>query len=160
MKLGNDLREFIELLNSQKVEFVIVGAHALAWHGLPRYTKDIDFLVDTSQANRERLAKVIDAFGFASTGLSADDFAVTNQVIQLGLEPNRIDLLTGISGVTWDEAWNTRVPGDLDGIPVSYLGKTAYIKNKHASGRPQDHADAIRLKEIMGDEDSPGNEDR
>ncbi|MEM8952710.1 MAG: nucleotidyl transferase AbiEii/AbiGii toxin family protein [Verrucomicrobiota bacterium] len=154
MILSSDLREFIELLNSQRVEFVIVGAHALAWHGLPRYTKDIDFLVGTSDANRERLTKVIDAFGFASTGLSADDFATPDQVIQLGLEPNRIDLLTGISGVDWTEAWETRVAGNLDGLPVSYLGKEAYIKNKLASGRPQDQADAARLQEIIAKDDT------
>lgn len=151
MKLNADLREFIELLNSQKVEFVIVGAHALAWHGLSRYTKDIDFLVATSGENAEALGSVIEQFGFGSTGLSADDFVVKDHVIQLGMEPNRIDILTGISGVDWQEAWLTRVPGNIDGLRVSFLGKEAYIKNKLASGRPQDLADVSRLREISGD---------
>jgi hypothetical protein len=151
MKLSADLREFIELLNSHRVEFVIVGGHALAWHGLPRYTKDIDILVNTSAENCEALARVINDFGFASSGLKADDFAAKNIVIQLGLEPNRIDILTGISGVDWEEAWATRVHGELDDLSVSFLGKDTYIKNKLASGRIQDHADVSRLREIAGD---------
>ena len=148
MKLSNDLREFIELLNSLKVEFVIVGAHALAWHGLPRYTKDVDFLINTSPENAQTMANLIDAFGFGSTGLGADDFQITDQVIQLGMEPNRIDILTGISGVPWEEAWASKVSAELDGLPVWYLGKDAYIKNKLASGRPQDFADVARLREV------------
>lgn len=151
MKLNRDLREFIGLLNSHGVEFIIVGAHALAWHGLPRYTKDIDFLVATDSANAASLAEVIEEFGFSSTGLTAADFSKPDQVIQLGLEPNRIDLLTGISGVAWEDAWNTRVSGEIDGLPVAFLGADAYIRNKLASGRPQDLADVSRLREILGD---------
>jgi len=151
MKLSADLKEFIELLISRRVEFVVVGAHALAWHGLPRFTKDIDFLVGTSRENAEALASVIDEFGFASTGLCAADFSTKDQVIQLGMEPHRIDILTGISGVEWEEAWATRSEGELDGLPVPFLGKKSYIKNKLASGRPQDHADVCRLREISGE---------
>lgn len=151
MQLHSDLREFIGLLNSHGVEFLIVGAHALAWHGLPRYTKDIDILVATHPTNAAALARVIGDFGFASTGLTEADFRTPDQVIQLGLEPNRIDLLTGISGVMWDEAWADRQAGELDGLPVAFLGKAAYIKNKLAAGRPQDLADVQRLREIAGD---------
>ena len=151
MKLSTDLREFIELLISLKVEFIIVGAHALAWHGLSRYTKDIDFLVSTRQENAEALGELIQQFGFGSTGLTSTDFLTEDQIIQLGVEPNRIDILTGISGVDWEEAWATRVAGDLDGLPVAYLGKKTYIKNKLASARPQDLADVSRLREISGD---------
>ena len=150
MKLSKDLREFVELLNSRKVEYLIVGAHALAWHGLPRYTKDVDFFVGTHPENAEALARVIVDFGFASTGLSAEDFRKPNHVIQLGVEPNRIDILTGISGVGWEDAWATRVDGEMDGLPVFFLSEDAYIRNKLASGRPQDIADAQRLKEILG----------
>ncbi len=151
MKLGADLREFIELLNSHKVEFIVVGAHALAWHGLPRYTKDIDFLVHAQHSNAKRLLKALDDFGFGSLGLRLDDFLAPDQVIQLGREPNRIDLLTSISGVDWSECWQSKVEGAMDGIPVNYLGREAYIKNKLASGRPQDLADACRLKDISPD---------
>lgn len=148
MKLSPDLREFIELLNSHKVEFLIVGAHALAFHGLPRYTKDVDFFVAANQENAEALTKVIHDFGFSSTGLKTEDFLLPDSVIQLGVEPHRIDLLTGLSGIDWQEAWTSKVPGLLDDLPVSFLSKEIYIKNKLASGRPQDLADVARLRAI------------
>lgn len=148
MELSRDLKEFIELLNSHRVEYLIVGAHALAWYGLPRYTKDIDVFVRVTPENAKSLVAVIDDFGFASTGLGEHDFLEADQIIQLGMEPHRIDLLTGISGVSWEEAWDSREPGTIGKIEVHYLGKSAYIKNKLASGRPQDIADVSRLREI------------
>jgi hypothetical protein len=148
MNLSKDLREFIELLNSHKVDYLIVGAHALAWHGLPRYTKDIDFFVNPEPANVDRLLTALDQFGFGSLGLASDDFLVPDRVIQLGREPHRIDLLTGISGVTWAECWHSKVRGEMDGIPVPFLGRDAFVRNKRASGRPQDLADASRLEAI------------
>lgn len=148
MKLSPDLREFIELLNSHEVDFLVVGAHALAFHGLPRYTRDVDFFVATTRENAARLAKVIDAFGFGSTGLKADDFLLPDSVIQLGVEPHRIDLLTGLSGIDWAEAWETRIPGVIDELPVFFISRESYIRNKLASGRPQDLADVSRLRSI------------
>lgn len=148
MALSPDLREFIELLNSHNVEFLVVGAHALAFHGLPRYTKDLDLFIATSPENAEALSKVVHEFGFASTGLKRADFETPEIVIQLGMEPHRIDLLTGLSGITWEEAWRDRVQGQLDGIPVPFLSKEIYIQNKLASGRPQDIADVSRLQRI------------
>ena len=148
MELSRDLKEFIELLNSHRVEYLIVGAHALAWYGLPRYTKDIDVFVRVTPENARSLVAVIDDFGFASTGLGEHDFLEVDQIIQLGMEPHRIDLLTGISGVSWEEAWDSREPGTIGEIAAPYLGKSAYIKNKLASGRPQDIADVSRLREI------------
>jgi len=150
MKLSADLREFVGLLNSHRVEFLVVGAHALAWHGLPRYTKDIDFLVHATPENAEALLRVLEQFGFGSFGLKSQDFLAPDQVVQLGREPNRIDLLTGISGVDWDECWTSKVAGEMDGIAVFFLGRDAYMKNKLASGRPQDLADVSRLREICG----------
>ncbi|MEM1442463.1 MAG: nucleotidyltransferase [Verrucomicrobiota bacterium] len=148
MELSRDLREFIELLNSHRVEFLIVGAHALAWYGLPRYTKDIDIFVRVSDENAEALAETIKDFGFGSTGLSNSDFLEADQIIQLGMEPHRIDILTGISGVTWMEAWESREKGTIENVEVFYVGKSVYIKNKLASGRPQDITDVTRLREI------------
>jgi hypothetical protein len=150
MNLSADLREFIGLLNSHSVEFIVVGAHALAWHGLPRYTKDIDFLVHANPENADALLRALDQFGFGSLGLKSHDFLAPDQVVQLGREPNRIDLLTGISGVDWDECWASKVAGEMDGVAVYFLGREAYIKNKLASGRPQDLADVSRLREICG----------
>ncbi len=104
MPLPSGLREFIELLNSHRVEYLIVGAHALAFHGHPRYTGDIDILVRASPENAGRLEQFISAFGFADSGLGAKDFLTPDQIVQLGQPPHRIDLLTSITGVEFDEA--------------------------------------------------------
>jgi len=144
VKLQTDLREFIELLNSRRVEFVVVGGHAVAFHGNPRYTGDIDFLVGQDARNSERLADVLREFGFGE--VAADTFTAADRVIQLGRPPNRIDLLTTISGVSFEEAWGSRVPAELDGLPVTFLGRDALLKNKRASGRPKDLADVDELE--------------
>jgi hypothetical protein len=147
MHLQKDLREFVELLNSHRVEFVIVGAHALAFHGWPRTTSDIDILVRRSPENADRLEKVITEFGFASLKLTAQHFLEPDQVFQFGHPPNRIDVMTAISGVTFDEVWCDRVAGSLDGIPVSFIGREAFVRNKRASGRKKDLADVEALGE-------------
>src|SRR5687768_18598511 len=104
MKLDQDLREFIELLNARNVRYLVVGAYALAFHGRPRYTGDIDFFVQPSPENAELVAQIIEEFGFASLGIVMADLTAADQVIQLGVEPNRIDLMTSISDVSFDEA--------------------------------------------------------
>lgn len=145
--LQKDIREFIALLLSHKVEFVLVGGYALAHHGAPRFTEDIDFFILTSPENADRLGMVVNAFGFSDTGLTRNDFLEPDQVIQLGRAPNRIDILTGISGVSWQEAWESKESMDLDGLQLWVLGREALIKNKRTSGRPQDLADAARLEQ-------------
>jgi len=147
MKLTNDLREFIRLLNSHGVEYLVVGAHCLAFHGISRYTGDIDFFVRVSAENAARLAKVVVDFGFESTGLQSADFLERDQIIQLGVAPYRIDLLTGIDGVQFENAWLSRVPGEIDGLSVDFLARDLLIQNKLAAGRPQDIADVARLRE-------------
>jgi len=145
VRLQKDLKEFIESLNSQSVDYVIVGGFALAFHGFPRYTGDIDIFVRSSPENAARLEIAISKFGFASSGLSASDFLSGNQVIQLGRPPNRIDLLTSITGVDFEEAWAQRVAAELDGIPIWFIGRESFIKNKQATGRTQDKADLEAL---------------
>ncbi|MBI3694960.1 MAG: hypothetical protein HY238_09000 [Acidobacteria bacterium] len=145
MRLPKDLREFIGLLNSHGVEYVLVGAYAMAYHTRPRYTDDIDILVRPSPENAVRLEGVIQAFGFTSLGLSATDFQRENRVVQLGHPPNRIDILTSISGVSFEEAWQERQFGDLDGLHVPFLNKGCLVRNKRASGRDQDLEDLKRL---------------
>ena len=135
MKLDRNLREFIELLNSQKVDYIVVGGHAVAFHGHPRFTGDIDLLLRPAHENAERVIAVVKEFGFAEVSLSAEDFMRPDIVVQLGYPPNRIDLLTSISGVAFEEAWDTRAAGELDGLPVFFLGLDALLKNKQASGR-------------------------
>ena len=150
MKLHRDLREFVELLNSRGVEYVVVGGHAVAFHGHPRFTGDIDFLIAATPDNAARVLGCLAAFGFADLGLTVDDLLPAGQIVQLGRPPNRIDLLTSISGVEFDEAWRTRVPGTLDGLPVAYLGRDALRANKLASGRAKDLADIEAIDRVAG----------
>ena len=145
MSLSPDLREFIELLNSRGVEYVIVGAHSLAFHGRPRYTGDLDILVRPSPENAEKLATVLTEFGFAESDFKPSDFTEPDQMIQLGRVPNRIDLLTGISGVATGEAFEKKISTELAGLPVFMLSKDLLIQNKRAVGRPQDLADLDAL---------------
>ena len=151
MKLAKDLREFIELLNSRGVEYLVVGGHAVAWHGHPRFTGDIDFFVRSSETNALRLIDVLEAFGFGGLGIEASTFQRPNQVVQLGRPPNRIDLLSSISGVEFDEAWPARELAHMDGLPVPMLGRAALVANKRASGRLKDLADL----EALGDLEPP-----
>ena len=146
MSLNADLREFIELLNSRGVEYVIVGAHSLAFHARPRYTGDLDILVRPSPENAAKLVSLLRDFGFTQGDLAQSDFTAPEQMIQLGRIPNRIDLLTSISGVTVEDAFNTRMSAELEGLPVFVLSKEALIRNKRAVGRPQDVADLEGLE--------------
>ncbi len=148
MPLSPDLREFVECLNSRKVEYLIVGALAVSWYGFPRYSADIDFFIRAEVENAERLLAALQDFGFGSLPLSIEDFTTSNRVVQLGQEPNRIDLMTTISGVTFDEAWATRVPGSVDSLPVQYIGRDALLRNKAASGRPKDRIDIEALLDL------------
>jgi hypothetical protein len=141
MKLEPDLREFIELLDAREVRYLVVGAYALAYHGHPRYTGDIGFFVESSAENAQRIGEALEEFGLVNIGVAPADFTAAEQVVQLGVEPNRVDLMTSISGVTFDEAWSTREQGELDGIPVQYISKDLLKRNKKAVGRRQDIAD-------------------
>lgn len=145
MRLQRDLKEFIGLLNSESVEYAIVGGWALGFHGRPRYTQDIDILIRATPDNAMRVKVAIDRFGFGSLGLTASDFLAPGQVIQLGHPPNRIDLLTSLTGLTAEEIWAATEPGELDGLLVRFLGRAALIKNKKATGRPQDRVDVEEL---------------
>ena len=144
--LSSDLREFIHLLNTKSVKYVIVGAWAVAFHGRPRYTGDLDIFVARDQHNAGLLMEVIEIFGFGQSGITREDFLKIDHVIQLGREPNRIDILTGISGVDFDESWNTRSQGNISDLAVFFINRDLLIKNKRAANRDKDLAD-IRLLE-------------
>ena len=146
MGLSKDWREFLELLNSRGVDYVIVGAQSLAFHSRPRYTGDLDILVRPTLENARAVVDLLNQFGFAQAEFRAADLIEPEQIVQLGQAPNRIDLLTSISGVTTDEAFASKVSATLDGIPVSILGKDALIRNKRAVARPQDLADIETLE--------------
>jgi hypothetical protein len=147
-QLQTDLNEFVGLLNSHKVEYLVVGGHAVAFHGHPRFTGDIDFFINATAENARRILDVLSSFGFGNLGISAEDLTSPDKVVQLGRPPNRIDLLTTISGVTFSDAWGTRAAGDLGGHAVNFLGWDALIRNKTASGRDKDQVDVKTLTRI------------
>jgi hypothetical protein len=146
MHISRDLREFIELLNANGVEFVVVGGFAVAWHGHPRFTADIDFLVRPDHVNSELVVKSLRDFGFAGLGITPEDLCQPDQILQLGVKPNRIDMITSIAAVSFEDAWAGRVAGSIDGVPVFFIGREELIRNKESAGRPQDVADANALR--------------
>jgi hypothetical protein len=146
MPLSKDLREFLALLNSNEVEYLVVGAFAVAYHGFPRFTADLDLLVRPSEANARRILAALDEFGFGSLRIEIVDLVSQGKVVQLGIKPNRIDLLTSISGIDYDEAWNTRVQGNLEGIATHFIGRDCLIRNKESTGRAKDAGDAEELR--------------
>ena len=141
-----DWKEFLECFNAHRVEYMVVGAHALAHHGAPRMTGDLDLLVRPTPENGQRVLDALKAFGFSSLDLSIDDFAGTDRVVQLGYPPIRIDIMTTLSGVTWAEAESGRAAALCVGVPARFLGRAELIRNKRACGRAQDLADLERLE--------------
>ncbi len=146
MAHNQDWLEWLESLNASGVEYLIVGAIALAHHGIVRYTGDLDVLVHATEENASRVIDALHRFGFGSLGLTARDFCAPERVIQLGFPPGRIDLLTSIDGVSWDEAWDGAVRGVYGSADVRFLSKEHIVRNKRATGRAQDRADAERLE--------------
>jgi len=145
MNLQKDLREFVELLSALDVHFLVVGAFAVAYHGYPRYTADIDLFIERSPQNAQRLLQAINQFGFGDVGLTDKDFLREDQVIQLGVAPNRIDVMTHISGVAFEEAWKSREFGEIGGLRIPFISRELLKRNKAASGRTQDLADLEHL---------------
>jgi hypothetical protein len=148
METQPDFRELLALFNAHHVEYLIIGGYALALHGAPRFTGDLDIFVHPEAANAQRILAALAAFGFASVGLTLSDFERPDQVVQLGVPPVRIDLITSITGVSGDEAWTGRVIGRYGDIPVSYIGRAQFVANKRATGRTKDVADLEVLGEV------------
>jgi hypothetical protein len=142
---SRDFRDFLELVAQYDVKALIIGAFAVAFHAKPRFTKDLDIFVEATPDNAERLLHAIDVFGFDTLGLTVDDFA-PGRVTQLGFPPNRIGLVTSIDGVTFDDAWASRVAGKYGDIDVWYIGRDALVRNKAAAARPQDLMDLATLR--------------
>ena len=138
---GRGCEEFLALLNRHKVRYCIIGSYALAFHAKPRYTKDLDILVEASKKNADRLIRVLKEFGFGSLDLSVSDFTEENNIIQLGYEPVRIDILTSIEGLAFSDIWTSRVRGPYGEQTVNYIDRQNLIKSKQLSNRTQDKAD-------------------
>ncbi|MBN1832606.1 MAG: nucleotidyl transferase AbiEii/AbiGii toxin family protein [Deltaproteobacteria bacterium] len=145
MDIQIDFKELLELLNNHDVGYMIVGGYALAFHGAPRYTGDIDLFIKPDKENAQRIMKALDEFGFGSVGIESSDFTHENKVIQIGVPPVRIDIITSISGVTWEEAFSSRVQGQYGDVPVYYIGLDQFIRNKKSIGRIKDMADLEAL---------------
>lgn len=145
MRIEKDFKEFIESLNKNSVRYLIVGSFALSYYAEPRYTKDIDFLVDSTPSNGDRLMTAIRGFGLSDIELDSRDFLEPDQVIQLGIAPLRIDLLTSLKGIPFADAWDRRTIGKYGDIPAFYISKQDLIDHKKLVGRKQDLADIDKL---------------
>jgi predicted nucleotidyltransferase len=146
MNLSQDFREFLQSLNDSGVRYLVVGGYAVAFHGHPRYTKDLDVWLWPDADNAVRTIAALRQFGFGSLELAPEDFTAADQIIQLGYPPNRIDLLTTLPGVHFDDCYADRVVVDIDGVAVSFIDLDNLRKNKQASGRYQDLADLENLQ--------------
>jgi hypothetical protein len=144
--LNRDFKEFIQSLNDNQVRYLVVGGYAVAFHGHPRYTKDIDIWVEMTQENAEKVVKSLEQFGFGSLGLREEDFLIPDQIIQLGYPPSRIDLINTLSGVDFATCYTSRVQIDIEEVMVNFIDLENLKKNKQASGRHQDLADIECLK--------------
>jgi len=145
MVLNPDFKEFIQLLNEHNVRYLIIGGYAVAFHGHPRYTKDLDVWIELDPINAANILKALAHFGFASLGLTKDDFLEPDQIIQLGFPPNRIDILTTLEGVEFDECFASKIITTIDDIQMNFIDLENLKKNKKATGRLQDLADLENL---------------
>ena len=150
--LNPDFREMLSCLNDEGVDFIVVGAYALAAHGLVRATGDIDLWVRNSPDNARKVLRALAKFGAPTSGLSEEDFTTSTTVLQLGVEPCRIDLLTGIDGVDFDEATNGKVRVSAGDVEMFVLSKEHLLKNKLAAARDKDRSDILWLEKSLSDE--------
>lgn len=146
MKLPKDFREFIELLNCHGARYLLVGGWAVAWHGFPRFTGDMDVFVEVSETNAAALSRVLRDFGFGACRFAFSDLQEPDTAIQLGKPPRRIDLMTAATGLSFADAWERRITTEIDGVTLQMLSRADLIHNKRMIGRLQDMADLERLQ--------------
>lgn len=146
MDLLPDWKDLIQRLNESGADYMLVGAFAVAYYGSPRYTGDIDFWIRPTAENIQRVVAVLNDFGFKFLDLQIDDFMPPQLGVHLGHPPGRVDIMSMVSGVDFDEAWPHRITATIDGITLPMIGRKELIKNKRASGRPKDDLDAMNLE--------------
>ena len=144
--LNPDYRDILSIFNEEKVEYLVVGAYALAAHGLPRATGDIDLWIDRDERNAHRVWRSLVKFGAPLSDLRESDFSSPGMVYQIGVAPNRIDILTSIDGVEFNDAWRQRIEVTIEGLLVFVISRAHLIANKKTVGRPQDLADIDRIE--------------
>ncbi len=147
MALNKDFKEFIELLNKNKVKYLIVGGYAVAFHGYPRYTRDPDIWLRINNQNAENIIKTLHEFGFNLPEIVSEDFLKKDNIIQLGYPPNRIDLLTEVTGLVFDECYSCKVVVVIDGVKLYFIDIVNLRVNKKSTGRSQDLADLENLED-------------
>ena len=148
-KLNQEFREFIGLLEKHAVEYLIVGGYAVAFHGFPRYTGDIDFFVAVSESNATRLLAVFEEFGFGNIGIEKADFQQPDFVVEIGREPRKIQVLTGIDGVTFEECRQHGITETYGGMSLNFIGMDELLRNKQASARAKDLIDVQALRKLL-----------
>jgi len=147
MEIQPDFRDLLKLFNDHSVDYMIVGGYALAFHGAPRFTGDMDLFVKPDEINARKIIEALKKFGFNPEGFSLSDFSTPDKVIQLGAPPVRVDIVTSLSGVSWEEAFSGRIEGKYGDTTVYYIGRDQFILNKSAIGRKRDLADLEALGE-------------
>ncbi|HOL22327.1 MAG TPA: nucleotidyltransferase [bacterium] len=155
MKIEKDYEELLKLLNKNRVKYCIIGAYAVAFYSIPRYTKDIDILVEPTQKNAKKIIKALTEFGFGSLKLTENDFTEKGYIIQLGYEPVRIDIITSVPSLTFTEIWEKRKKGIFGKVKVNFIDIEHLIKTKKASSRKQDRVDLEILKKIYSSHTKP-----
>ncbi|HKR01598.1 MAG TPA: nucleotidyltransferase [Pyrinomonadaceae bacterium] len=150
--LNRDFKEMLSCLKDEEVDFIVVGAYALAAHGFPRATGDLDIWVRNSSENAQKVMRALMKFGAPLSDLSEEDFTAPDLVIQLGVEPCRIDLLTGIDGVEFNKAWRSKVNITIDELEIGILSKEDLLRNKLATNRDKDQGDIEWLGKNQSDE--------
>jgi predicted nucleotidyltransferase len=145
-KLEKDFLDFISLCNEYKVKYLVIGGYAVAIHGYPRYTKDLDVSIEIDEVNAENVVKVINDFGLSSLRLTKEDFLKENFITQLGHEPVRIDILNDLDAVSFEDAWKNRKVVTMFDVPVNFIGLDELLIIKEKAGRKQDIADVDKLK--------------
>jgi len=146
MQINSDSIDLLREFNAAGVEYLIVGAHAVARYSRPRSTGDFDLYVGSNETNAERVFEALGRFGAPLAGISAADFMDEDLVYQIGIVPVRIDILTTIDGVTFRDAYSRREVGDFDGVAATFIAREDLVANKRATGRPKDIADLRRLQ--------------
>ncbi len=144
--LNPNFKDMLVALNDAEADYLVVGAYAMAAHGCPRSTGDIDFWVRPTPDNAARVWNALASFGAPMAEIAVEDFSTAGVVFQIGIAPQRIDVMTSVSGVDFDDAWPNRLVADLDGLRANIIGRDQLLQNKIASGRPKDIVDVELLR--------------
>ena len=146
MPANPDFRDLFSIFNDERVEYLVAGAHAVIYFSEPRYTKDLDVWVHATRENAARVYRALSRFGAPLKHIAVEDFCDESLIYQVGIEPNRIDVIMGVAGVSFDDAWRDRVESTYAGVPIHIMGRDSLVKAKRAAGRKQDLLDLEKLE--------------